>query len=255
MNQTPNTVIAESTPPSGTLQATLETVGNQATPAENDVPSKFDYPLMLKALVRLRKWDLKWSADDKINSLIKTTSDKDFDFPLLVNDFREGMAALALHSHRFFTGSPCLHFFLPKMDIQTGVLGFRFVVMQHDDSGFPSNPIQTNYTQWDISQQNYFIYQIPNFQPYKMRSLDMVKGFTPQYIQATTGATILDIDYSEEMMQQSNNYFGRLKISVDHPLVGGSIAPRTVTILCHFNFPNTELTNLCALRAGAFTEE
>lgn len=251
MNQTPSTVIQANTPPAGTLQATLETIGTPTIPTASVVPSAYDFGLMLKTLEPLDSHTITWTVDDAIGSTVKTATGE-FDENLKLEKFFRGMAAVALSSHRFFSGSPCLHFYLPKMDIQTGVLGFRYMMNYHTASTFPSDPVQMNYTQWDVSQQNYFKYQIPNFQPYDFRNMDASDMLATQFVELIPGSKNLDVDFSKHLMENTNDSFGRLRISVEHPLVGGSIAPSKLSILVYFNFPNTELTNLCALRAGTF---
>lgn len=253
MNQTPLTTIAATTPPPGTAQATLETIGSPFLANNIGTAAALDFPLMLMALERLPKLEFVWTSDNAAGEELKDAAGTPMNTQLKVKDFFAGLPGIVLLSHRFFTGSPCLHFYLPKMDIQTGVLGFRYLPPLSVDDTFPSDSIQMNMTQWDISQSNYFKYQVPNFQPFLRRCID-VDANLPSQMDIWPGDIILaDTNVADPktlLLPPNNSTFGRLRISVEQPLVAGSIAPKSLTVLTYFNFPNTQVSDYCAVRSG-----
>lgn len=248
MNITPPTDLGQTTPPAGTIQATMETIGNPFLSNTLNANVAYDFKTMLCSLTRYRKFDFKLTVNDGINNKVKTLKNEDFDFILRIRDFVNGLPGVSLMSHRYFTGAPCMHFYLPKMDIQTGVLEFRYLPMTHKDDSFGGNSVQTNVTQWDISQQNYFVYQVPSFQPFTRRNFDMSGALPNQWVGYENHNQT--IDYSRSLMNPNNTVYGRVMITIGQPLVSGNIAPLNLQVYCFVNFPDSDISTYCGFRAG-----
>lgn len=217
MNITPilNPPIAQ--PKEDAVVAVLSTYGNLFRNPATRQPC-YNFQNMLAATQRMPDFDFEISIDDPPEKIVKSKQVKLLEHTGLLHQ-------LVLRNCRYFSGSPTLHFYIAKMDVQTGMLAIRFTPGNPEYNDV-SSPEMDNTTFWDLSICNVFTYKVPNVQPYRMRRLwdlsptrSLISNTADHYIDLTRSTTNIP------MLEDMQDLFGRIEIVTVAPLVSGNVAP------------------------------
>lgn len=223
MNITPvlNPPIAQ--PKEDAVTAVLSTYGNLFPNPASRQPC-YSFQNMLAATQRLPIGDFEISIDDAPSKILKSMQ-------ITILRHTGLLHQMVLRNCRYFSGSPTLHFYIAKMDVQTGMLAFRFTPGDPPADVEPS-PIMDNTTFWDLSICNVFTYKIPNIQPYRMRRLWNIS--LNKSLITNTADHYMDfaVKSSAPNLQSMQDLFGRLNIYSETPLVSGNVAPVRLTVHC-----------------------
>lgn len=216
MNITPvlNPPVAQ--PKEDAVVAVLSTYGNLFPNPASRQPC-YSFQNMLAATQRIPVADFAISIDNSPGDLLKSMQIQILKHTGLLHQ-------MVLRNCRYFSGSPTLHFYIAKMDVQTGLIALRFTPGDPEAQS-PPDLTMDNTTFWDLSICNVFTYKVPNIQPYRMRrawdisyNADLIVNNADHYIN-------IPIESSVPNLQSMQDLFGRIDIYAESPLVSGNVAP------------------------------
>jgi len=229
MNVTPQINPPVAQPVVDAVAATLSTYGSMFRAPPLKQPA-YDFKFMLSTLQRNNTFDFKFGINDLPLSVVFTKE-------LLITDLARAMHELPLRNHRFFTGAPTLHFYLPKMDVQTGMLSFYYTPYKSEFTNLGAG----NVVIWDISLKNVFTYEIPNVQPYLSRTL--IDSEINSSVTSTSDVVFVTSEFKNTHdLASFTTTFGTLSIVVSSPLVSGNIAPTELSIICYTSCENIDVS-------------